>query len=199
MMRYTWVLMLALSVVVAAVVGGCSKAKEAAQTAQQVGEAARFAHEMEKKGEATIKTDDGEAKVSVAKEGDEVTSMTVTGKDGQKATFTSGAKMDASTTGIEPYPGAQQEGGGGVEGSDATVGLITLTTTDSFAKVAQFYKDKYPKAEKMEASGGGAETLTLQISPAPDAKTVMVSKDADSDKVNIVLMSNVETSAPASE
>ncbi len=196
MMRYTTVLMLASVAVVAAVVAGCSKAREAAQTAQHVGQAAKFAHDMEKTGEATIKTDEGEAKVAVAKEGDEVTSMTVTGKDGQKATFTSGAKMDVSKTGIEPYPGAQQEGGGGVEGGEATVGLITLTTTDSFEKVATFYKGKYPEAEKMEASGGGTETLTLQISPAPSARTVMVSKDADADKVNIVLMSNIEASAP---
>jgi len=191
-MHRLWYPVIAVAVLLAVLMSGCSKAKEAADTAQAVGQAVKAAKDMERKGEATIKTDDGEATIKINEKDGETSSVSVTNKEGETSTITSGTNVDASKAGIELYPGAEQKGGGDVTGDQGTVVGVTLETTDSFDKVAKFYKDKYPEASKTETSSDGSNMLLMQISQPPDAKTVTVTSDKDSGKVNIVVARNTE-------
>lgn len=191
-MKHLWYAVIAVAVLLAVVIGGCAKAKEAADTAQAVGQAVKAAKDMERKGEATIKTDDGEATIKINEKDGKSSSVSVTDKEGKTSTITSGTEVDASKAGIELYPGAEQKGGGDVSGEQGTVVGVTLETADSFEKVAKFYKDKYPEASKTETTSDGSSMLLLQISQPPDAKMVTVTSDKDSGKVNIVISRNTE-------
>lgn len=173
-------------VFMAALLAGCGRAREAAETARDVGEAARIARDMQD-GEATIKTDEGEAKISVDKDGEQVTWKT-TDEEGREATFTIGQDVDLSELGVALYPGATQEMSTSATGTDRGGMTVALSTPDSFEQVADFYKDKYPGVPANEMAMGEANMLMLEVSEEP-SKTVTVTRRSGDDKTNITIVS----------
>lgn len=188
MTRPTSCILLCVLLAIGVALGGCGKAREAAQTAREVGEATRFAKDMQD-GKATFKTNEGEGEVEVDKDAETMT-ITTTDQEGKETTITSSKDADLSKLGLATYPGAQQEGSSTVTADEGGHMTVVLTTADPFDKVAQFYKDKYPDVGKHEVSGpDGSQMLMMHVSEAPQVKTVMVTKDKGDDKVHIALVS----------
>lgn len=173
-------------VVLAALVAGCGRAREAADTARDMGEAARFARDMQD-GKATIKTEDGEGEVTVDKDGEQVT-WKATDKDGSEATVTVGKDADLSDLGVAVYPGATQELTSTTTGADGGGMHVVLSTTDSFEQVAEFYKGEYPGVPAHETTAAEAKMLMLQVSEDPE-KAVTVSRSGTDDKTHIAIIS----------
>ncbi len=134
----------------AVLVGGCAKAKEAADTARAVGQAAKVAKDMED-GKATIKTDDGEIEIEgdeesgtmtikskdgemeITSEGDdEQFKMTMKDEEGKETTMTTGANVDLSGLEVAIYPGAETVGGHTQESPEGSIIMATLKTQDAF-------------------------------------------------------------------
>lgn len=95
-------------------------------------------------------------------------------------------KVSQSDMGVAFYPGASVDTGINAKregGEAASVQLVTLKTTDPYAKVAAFYKGKYGKGNQvMERdgtmmiqikSGEGAGKMVM-IGPAPDKKGLQI-------------------------
>lgn len=74
--------------------------------------------------------------------------------------------------GVDVYPGATKNANSGASANSEsqTMGIVTYTTPDDQAKVAQFYKERYPDAEPMEMSFGGDQ---ISVFTKEDAKTRM--------------------------
>ena len=169
-----------LMLIAAVALCGCGKAKE-------VGQAVSVARDL-RDGEATIKTDDGEAKMKIEEDGESVT-ITSTDKEGKETVTWGSDAVDADKLGIELYPGAEPTGTGGTSsGSEGDISTVTLSTGDGFDKVAKFYKDKYPDADKQEVSAGGMKMLTLAVSAEPDLKHIMVQEQEGEGTVLITLV-----------
>lgn len=96
--------------------------------------------------------------------------------------------VDPAALGLEVYPGATAEGSGDVEGPVGHLMSINLVSTDDYAQVAEFYRAKYPDAVAEETGGEGSHVLTLEVSPAPDLRTVTVMKRKEADAVAITLL-----------
>lgn len=172
-------------VVAAALVAGCGRAKEAAQTARDAGEGARFARDMQD-GKATFKTDEGETEITADKDGEQVT-MKATDKEGREATVTVGKDTDLSDLGVAVYPGATQEMASTATGDGGGMTAV-LSTTDSFEKVADFYKGKYSGVPSHETTTGEAKMLMLQVSEEP-SRAVTISRTDGDDKTHIAIIS----------
>lgn len=104
----------------------------------------------------TVTTDDGNKNV------------TITTKDGT-ATVGKGA-VDLAKIGAPVYPGAQQgDGGFSVSAANGNQQMVTLTTTDDFDKVYDWYKSQLPKeAEKMKMASG--DNSVAEFAVGGDAK-----------------------------
>ncbi|MEN6346859.1 MAG: hypothetical protein ABFE16_16265 [Armatimonadia bacterium] len=159
--------------------GGCSKAKEAATDLRNVGEAAKLAQ-----GEtARLQTENGVVEVQAQKQGEDQVTVKTTGPDGKQVTYQGGKQGDLSKLGIEIYPGAKQEQASTVSGGDTDVTQAQFTTSDAFGKVAQFYKDKYKDAALSEMSTGEHKTLTIQAGDEKDMKIIIVTQEEDLIKI----------------
>lgn len=186
---------LLVSLAITAFVAGCGKVKEAADTARNVGEAAKFA----KGQEATFKSEKGDVKMQVQKgeNPDEVTVKT-TDEKGNETTYTGGQEADLSKLGIEVYPGAKQEHSGTVTNPEIDIISAEFSSSDSFDKVAAFYKGKYKSSVTQEMSGQDGKTLSIQAGSDNDLKMIIVTEQ--NGQTHIVLQHHVKKGeAPAPE
>ncbi|MFO7945672.1 MAG: hypothetical protein R6V19_02495 [Armatimonadota bacterium] len=190
---------LVVTLVLAMALLGCGKAKDAvdsardvADGARQVAEGGRAAKELEEKGETTVKTEDGEMKIT--KQDDETVEMTIEGEDGETMTMTGGKSADLSELEIPIYPGAEVQGSHTMQTGDLDRIAAHFTTKDSFEKVAGFYKDKLPEAEKMEMTNNGQQTLILSMTKDKMDRTVTVVNDPDEEDTIITMQQNIDTS-----
>lgn len=96
--------------------------------------------------------------------------------------------VDPAAIGLEVFPDASVAGSGDVDGAAGHLMSINLVSTDDYAQVAEFYREKYPDAVAEETGDEGDRVLTLEVSPAPDIRTVTVMKRRDADTVAITLL-----------
>lgn len=175
---------------VALTLGGCGQVKQAAEVAR----VARDAQD----GEFTVKGEKGETATIKTDATDNSVTITTTDAEGKHAELTGSNKVDMTKIGIEAYPGATQEQGGTVEGPEMDIASVSLTTTDPFDKVAEFYKSRYPKANTQSMTTDGKQTLSMQVmDPAnPDDVKLIVATEEDG-KVSIVLQHHAAKGAAA--
>jgi hypothetical protein len=129
---------------------------------------------------ATITTDDKDNKT-----------MTVTTKDGT-ATVGKDA-VDLSKIGVPIYPGAQQ-GEGGMSVANGTTQMTTMTTSDSFDKVYDWYKGQLPNgSDKLKMTQGSTSSAEFEIGGENkgDAQTV-VTISGQTDKTTILIVKGVK-------
>ena len=176
MLRNTALSILLLSVLLLI---GCGRAREAQQAVQA-------GRQLQQSGETTIKTDEGEVQIKTDKAGEQAT-ITVEGESGEKHSITIGEALDTSELSLAIYPGATQQGGQTTD-TDAGKHLsFVFTTTDSFDKVADFYKNKYPDATISDMKMPDAHLLNIIIAEPPNMTSVAVQQAADDDEVSIVI------------
>lgn len=114
--------------------------------------------------------------------------VAVTSSDGDVAAGEHAA--DASKLGAPVYPGAATADSGGVAmHSDKGAGeMIAFKTSDSFAKVYDFYKHRMPPgSETMKYSQGDSSLATFQIGRDGDAETTSVMITAKSGETDILI------------
>jgi hypothetical protein len=189
-MRKVWMALL-VGVAVTAFLAGCGRAKEAAETAHNAGEAAKLATGQK----ATFKSDQGDVTMQVekGKNSDEVTVKTKDAK-GNETTYRSAQAADLSNLGIEVFPGAQQEHSGTVTNPQIDIVSAEYSSTDSFNKVAQFYKDKYQGGVTQEMSTKDGKTLTIQTGSDNDLKMIIVSEH--NGQTHIILQHHIKKGGP---
>jgi hypothetical protein len=168
--------MLIVAVLCVALVG-CGKARQAAEVARTAQDA--------RDGEYTIKGEKGEeVKVETQKDGEDG-KMTVTTKEGTTTTEYGANAVTEKDVGIAFYPGATVESGGSTTttgGKDGgTWASVSLLTTDSFADVAKFYKDKYAQGntvveqpDMLMITVSAGENMGKMIMAAPDSGKVRI-------------------------
>ncbi len=190
---------LIIAIVLAMALIGCGKAKQAVDSAGQVAEgakqaagAAKAGRELEEKGETTVKTDEGEMKIKT--KDDETVEMTIEGDDGKKMTMTGGRGGDISGLQMPIYPGAEQQGSHTMKADGFDRIVAQFSSSDSFEKVADFYKDKLPDAEKTEMTHNNQQSLILHLEEDKMDKTVTVVKDPDEENTVISVQQQIETS-----
>lgn len=171
------------------VVVGCGKAKQAVEVARAAQDA--------KDGNFTVTNEKGEkVTVNTKAGGGEGQSVTVTGPEGS-STYQSGAgTVKQEDVGIDFYPGATVEQGstasqsGEKGGKGGKVSMVILSTTDGFADVAKFYKDKYAAGNTVIDQPGN---LMITIKGGENvSKMIMVTADKSSGKTQITIHSGVE-------
>ena len=158
---------------------GCGRAREAQQGAQ-------VGRQLQQKGEATIKTDEGEVQIKTDKAGEQTT-ITVEDESGEKHSVTVGEDLDTSELSLAIYPGAAQQGGQTTDTGAGKHLSFVFTTTDSFEKVADFYRGKYPDANISDIKIPDGRLLNIVIAEPPNMTSVAVQQADDEDKVTIVL------------
>jgi len=105
------------------------------------------------------------------------------------------ADVDVSGLDIAVYPGAEQDGAANIDNDQVTLVSVNLVTSEAYDDVAGFYKARYPSAQIRENVADGTRAMIMEISGAPDLRTVRVVKRADTDDVSISLMRQQETTA----
>jgi len=159
---------------------GCGRVREAQQGVQA-------GRQLQQTGETTIKTDEGEVQIKTDKAGEQAT-ITVEGESGEKHSVTVGEALDTSELSLAIYPGATQQGGQTTD-TDAGKHLnFVFTTTDSFEKVADFYKSKYSDARISDIKMPDARLLNILITEPPNMTSVAVQQANDEDEVSIILI-----------
>jgi len=159
---------------------GCGRAREAQQGVQA-------ARQLQQKGEATIKTDEGEVQIKTDKAGEQTT-ITVEDESGEKHSVTVGEDLDTSELSLAIYPGATKEHGQVVTTDQGKQLSFSFTTTDSFEKVADFYKSKYPDANISDIKMPDARLLNISIAEPPNMTSVAVQQADDEDQATIILI-----------
>jgi len=118
---------------------GCGKVREVAQAVKMANDA--------RDGKMTVTNEKGEkATIETKPEGEKAGKITVTGEHGTTTTEIGTAKVSEADLGVDFYPGAAVETGTATTATgkeNAKYSLVGLVTSDSFADVAKFYKDKY--------------------------------------------------------
>lgn len=189
-------LALCVIAVFALMVVGCGKVQEAADTAKAVGQAAKFTHDMQD-GKAKIKGEDGkELEIETKGEGENMT-MKMTGEDGEEVTISGGENVDLTGLDLELYPGATKKGGHNMKTGDGESVNAVLQSNDPFDKIADFYKSKYPDAQKNEMDMDGNKMLMLNMEEPPVTRNVTVTLNKDEEGVQIILTKNTEKKKPA--
>ncbi|MBV9992859.1 MAG: hypothetical protein JOZ72_16395 [Alphaproteobacteria bacterium] len=123
-----------------------------------------------KKDEKTVYSD-GKNTVSTSESGDH---MTITGQNGDKAEFSSGASAAAKLPAYAPlYPGASVTSSFTGSGKDGSGGVVAFHTKAAPADVIAFYKDK-------TAAGGLAQSMNADMNG-----TLMFAASKDGDKTSI--------------
>ncbi len=159
---------------------GCGRAREAQQAVQA-------GRQLQQKGETTIKTDEGEVQIKTDKAGEQAT-VTVEDESGQKHSITVGEDLDTSELSLAIYPGATKEHGQVITTDRGKQLSFGFTTTDSFDKVAKFYKGKYSDAKISDIKMPDGRLLNIGIAEPPDMTSVAVHQAADEDQVAIILI-----------
>ena len=162
---------------------GCGRTREAQQAVQA-------GRQLQQTGETTIKTDEGEVQIKTDKAGEQAT-ITVEGESGEKHSVTVGADLDTSELSLAIYPGATGEQSQITTDDQGKQLHFTFTTTDSFDKIADFYKSKYPNADAdafaKEMSGRRILNISLRGAPILRSITLIQDEFCDEDEVIIVL------------
>ena len=123
-----------------------------------------------KKDEKTVYTD-GKNTVSTSESGDH---MTITGQNGEKVEFGSGASAAAKLPAYAPlYPGATVTSSFTGSGKDGSGGVVAFHTSAAPADVIAFYKDK-------TAAGGLTQSMNADMNG-----TLMFAAGKDNDKTSI--------------
>jgi len=159
---------------------GCSRVHQAKQAIQA-------GHQLQQTGKTTIKTDEGEVKIKTDKAGDQTT-ITVEDESGGNHSVTVGENLDTSELSLAIYPGAVQQG---AQTTDTDAGKhlsFVFTTADSFEKVADFYKAKYPDGKISDIKMPDGRLLNIGIAKPPNMTSVAVQQADDEDQVTIVLI-----------
>ncbi|MGD8238973.1 MAG: hypothetical protein PVH68_10505 [Armatimonadota bacterium] len=179
--------MLTYATLMAALLGcliGCTKQRRTVTTAE--GDKATV--ETDRSGDrttVTMETDEGEkATVELEGEGDDAR-MTVTSEEGEGKVEISG-DVDLAALGVEVYPGATSEGGSTMEMEGATTRSASLTTSDSFDKVAQFYESKYGEGASAKMSQPGRLMITRD-EPTRNV-TITVTRDEGETETTIAIV-----------
>jgi hypothetical protein len=159
---------------------GCGKVRQAAEVARVT----RAAQD----GKFTVRDEKGqEIEVESKQEGDDAGKMTVTTKEGTTTTEFGAKAVSEKDVGVAFYPGATVESGGtatSTGGAGAgTWSAVSLVTSDSFADVAKFYKDKYAKGNTVIEQ---PRHLMITIDSGENSgKVIMVMPDDDTGKTRI--------------
>jgi len=159
---------------------GCGRARQASQAVQA-------GRQLQQKGEATIKTEEGEVQIKTDKAGQQAT-ITVEDESGEKHSVTVGKDIDTSQLSLAIYPGATKEHGQVITTDQGKQLTFSFTTTDSFEKVANFYKSKYSDAKISDIKMPGQRLLNIGMAEPPDMTSVAVRQADDDDKVTIILI-----------
>jgi hypothetical protein len=113
-----------------------------------------------KNGHFKVTTDKGSATFDANSNG-----LTIKGTDekGKETNFHAGTGAPQNLPSWLPtYPGGQVQGGLDTTSAEGRTAVFTVTTTDSFDKVMQFYEDQMKaggfKVEKTTATGGDGKT-----------------------------------------
>ena len=107
---------------------------------------------------------------------------------GEKPSVTIGEALDTSESSLAIYPGATKQHGRVLTTDQGKQLSFSFITTDSFEKVADFYKGKYPDAKVSDMKMPDARLLYLAIAAPPNMTSVAVQQADDEDQVNIVLI-----------
>jgi len=186
---------------------GCGKLVHQAQQARG---AARVARDIQQ-GKGEFKTDDGKTTVGFDKDKKTVVTQDEKGrktvisgdKDNKGWSVSTGDEKFAVRTGesviseqdlgIKFYPGAKVEGstGGGKAAGGAQTATVILKTSDSFDKVASFYKKEYGSVgKKTETSFVGVQMLNLTWEKGKSTRTITVTSNPG-DKHTAILLALV--------
>ena len=172
-------LLLTLVAVACLLVAGCGKIRQATEAAKAL--------EGAQTGNYTVTNDKGEKTTVETKPGEAGSGKVTTQTPGGTQTTEVGAnKVKAEDVGIDFYPGATVDQGmttstTGDKGSQAASAM--LSTTDSFAKVAKFYKDKYGTGNTVMEQ---PTSLMITITAGKGAgKMIMVSTEDGKTKIMI--------------
>ncbi len=174
MLRDAALSMLLLSVLLLV---GCGRTREAQQAVQA-------GRQLQQKGEATIKTDEGEVQIKTDKAGEQAT-ITVEDESGARHSVTHAEDLDTSQLSLAIYPGATGEQSQITTDDQGKQLHFTFTTTDSFDKVADFYKSKYPNADIFAKEMSGQRILDIMLRGVPILRSISLIQEED--EVMIVL------------
>ncbi len=159
---------------------GCGRTREAQQGVQA-------ARQLQQTGQTTIKTGEGEVQIKTDKAGEQAT-ITIEGESGEKHSVTVGEDLDTSALSLAIYPGATQQGGQITETAAGKHLNFVFTTTDSFEKVADFYKGKYPDAKVSDVKMSDGHLLNIGIGKPPNMTSVAVQQSKDEADITIILI-----------
>ena len=159
---------------------GCGRTREAQQAVQA-------GRQLQQSGEATIKTDEGEVQIKTDKAGEQAT-ITVEDESGEKHSVTVGEELDTSELSLAIYPGATREHGQVITTAQGNQLTFVFTTSDSFAKVADFYKSKYSDGNISDIKMPNGRLLNIGIAEPPNMTSVAVHQADDEDQVTIMLI-----------
>jgi len=175
--------LLACAFLIAAVTAGCGR-KQTIETP----EGKVTIEERAGKAEVTIEGEEGEGKVEI--KGDEVSGK-ITTEEGTVELGTE-AEVSEQELGIPIYPGAKPEQTGRLTQTGEEPGEFvqaTFTTRDSIDKVKAFYQEKFPKSRAaMDIRSADSRMVQMVLEEDETQKTVMISRDKDEKRTNIVLM-----------
>ncbi|MHB8148337.1 MAG: hypothetical protein ACYDGM_13905 [Vulcanimicrobiaceae bacterium] len=135
----------------------------------------------------TILTGNGTATVTTSQDNK---TATITTKGGSM-TMGKGA-VDVSKLGVPVYPGAVVgDGGYAMSGPQGSGQMATLTTTDPFEKVYQWYKSQMPAgSQQMKVESGDSSIAEFAVAKgANDRTTIMITSKKD--ETDIVLTHSV--------
>ncbi len=150
---------------------------------KKTGEQVTLNFEDIKNGKFSFKTKDGEATIdaNAAKDGQGGT-LTMTGTNGQTATFGAGSGAGSAPSWVPVYPGATVTGNYDANTAEGHAGAVTVTSNDALDKVMSFFEDQ------LKAGGFKVEKLTMG-GTAGNGGTLTGSTDGEKRTVSIVLSS----------
>ena len=148
-----------------------------------------------KNGKFSFKNKDGEATVNAAAaaSGDGGT-LTVTGADGQKATFGAGKGAGNAPSWLPIYPGAEGSGNYKTTTAEGDACAVTVSTADSVEKVMAFYEEKLKdagfKVEKITLAGAAGNGGTVTGTTADEKRSVGVVLSSSDGKTQAMVTFN---------
>lgn len=145
---------------------------------KKTGEEITVNFEDAKEGKFSFKTKDGEATIDASSAKDGGGTMTVTGTNGQTATFGAGSGAGSAPSWLPSYPGATVTGNYDADTGDSHAGALTVSTADALDQVMAFYEDKLEadgfKVEKMTVGGSAGSGGTVTGTSEGEKRTVSV-------------------------
>lgn len=148
----------------------------------KTGKEATFDFEQIKSGNFSIETEEGTSTIGVGgtDDGGSGGQITVTGPEGQTATFGASAGADLPSW-VPGYPGASSQGGFSGTTGDTRSGTVALQTSDSIETVLAYYE------RELEAAGYTVEKNTYATN-GQTAGATLTAKSADASRdITIIL------------